>query len=1182
MNPAIEPFLKDIYQRLYSGHAAVMVGAGFSKNALGSPPAWKAFPDWSSLGDTFYEKVNGTPPDASSRYLNPLKLAHEVEAAFGRSTLDNILLKYIPDERYKPSDLHINLLKLPWVDVFTTNYDTLLERSRSGVTSRKYDLVLTESDLIYSTKPRIVKLHGSFPSNKPFIISEEDYRQYPKKFSIFVNSVQQCLIENTLCLIGFSGDDPNFLSWIGWIRDNLGIYNQPKIYLVGTFSFSESQKKLLEKINVIPLEMSTYVDVPKGDHSAALNKFISILSLESKKDENYNWPEIVNSFGELSCQEIIDCLVKVRSDYPKWLICPREKRTKLRAVINNLSNVISKISFKSVSENIKLSYEINWVFHTCLLPIHGEFRKHLISLFDNENIVLDDVEVWGGLAVSLLITYRQEGKLDEWGDLYLRIEKLINMVSVDSRIKISLLYEKINLKKISCSKVELFELMSLWPEDKSLYEWDIKKAMLYAEFGEREISKVYINKILMSIRDELNLKPIESDYELISLESYAMFLETVLDEAGEFHEVNLKSRGSVRRTNRERSNQLDLYECSPEKEFDYYKNNMNDATVSKSVKYKFDLETYTTIVSFGDNTSLINAHSFVGFCEKLSLPYKLVTDLTSKAAKLLFNVETSLALDCLVNSGITKYLDEIISRSSFSKLDLQDVEHIFSIYCPSLYKLNESIKENGFDINNSRNDKRKVEVILDILSRFIFRIRVGELDFLLNFIFEIYEECNTSFYTSFKYLSKRFFTIIDPRLIESSFNRLINLPFVNDVKLDYIDPWYFMLKIDLKFLNNERCISLVSQDVKAKCLECLSSEFKSIRQQAQARLHVIDKMNILNDSEKKILISKLWADTPANEFPQDTIFSIKALTEKYPRNIEKQSFIIKELIFNRFSKSTAVNDLAEIIFLLGNDLKFSLISLSEDEFLRLALILKEGWNSLILENDSQQSSRNYLSELMSEDTVEDKLKMMRRIFSEVIIPNCKAANHIAIEIYKGNKERDIPTLSLLTVIHIFDNGVSDSLIDDILKGSNSIVIPIIEDAYYAVRYLSENLNKKTDFNKKEIENVIRKTIILAIKFRIAERFESALSILSYLLVTGNIEINIYLDDIYEGFEGLLLESKDEAIQDEELFHKMHSLRKSCFSFIKLLVDEDVLSDIEVEKFNKLQANVENEFRDVFD
>ena len=42
-----------------------------------------------------------------------------------------------------------------------------------------------------ANRPRIVKLHGSFPASFPLVFTEEDYRTYPTKFAPFVNTVQQ-------------------------------------------------------------------------------------------------------------------------------------------------------------------------------------------------------------------------------------------------------------------------------------------------------------------------------------------------------------------------------------------------------------------------------------------------------------------------------------------------------------------------------------------------------------------------------------------------------------------------------------------------------------------------------------------------------------------------------------------------------------------------------------------------------------------------------------------------------------------------------------------------------------------------------------------------------------------------------------------------------------------------------
>ena len=242
----VKPYLGEIADRLWSNKAAVMVGAGFSRNAktVGSTSA--SFPSWQELGNTFYKKLYGRSPGEEARYLSLLKLAEQVQAAFGRPTLDGMLQREIPDMTYEPSPLHSQLLSLPWQDVFTTNYDTLLERARASVTFIRYDVVTKKEDLLYANKPKIVKLHGSFPS-PPFFITEEDYRRYPNDHAPFVNTVRQSLLENTLCLIGFSGDDPNFLQWIGWIRDHVGKETAPRIYLVGVFNtMSEADRKLLD------------------------------------------------------------------------------------------------------------------------------------------------------------------------------------------------------------------------------------------------------------------------------------------------------------------------------------------------------------------------------------------------------------------------------------------------------------------------------------------------------------------------------------------------------------------------------------------------------------------------------------------------------------------------------------------------------------------------------------------------------------------------------------------------------------------------------------------------------------------------------------------------------------------------------------------------------------------------
>lgn len=247
------------------GRAAVMIGAGFSRNADANVASARPFPLWydtiTLLVDQLYP--SGEYPDGYRTNIaqgaiatsGALRLAEEFEAAFGRQRLDSLILDSIPDTRYEPGKIHRLLLELPWSDVLTTNYDTLLERTLPNVIERQYDIVKTVEDIPHSRRPRIVKLHGSFPSHRPFIFTEEDFRTYPSTFATFVNLAQQAIMENIVCLLGFSGDDPNFLYWTGWVRDNLGC-SAPRIYLCGLLDLTDSQRLLLHRRNVTPIDLS--------------------------------------------------------------------------------------------------------------------------------------------------------------------------------------------------------------------------------------------------------------------------------------------------------------------------------------------------------------------------------------------------------------------------------------------------------------------------------------------------------------------------------------------------------------------------------------------------------------------------------------------------------------------------------------------------------------------------------------------------------------------------------------------------------------------------------------------------------------------------------------------------------------------------------------------------------------
>jgi len=364
------PHLRHLQENLWQwpkSRAAVMVGAGLSLNAEPLPGVHAHFPTWWDLAHAMFRELHPPQSDDAPAQVqareerfnraNPLRIASEYEAAFGRRKLDLLICTQIPDSEHQPGKLHQLLLQLPWADVFTTNYDTLLERTE--IPGRTYQPVTTPSELTTAFAPRIVKLNGSFPSQTPFIISEEDYRTYPRRFAPFVNSVQQSLLENSFVLIGFSGDDPNFLAWTGWIRDELGGNHAP-IYLVGPLSLDDAERSLLAHRGVTPIDLSPIfagIRPPNGVHAASIEWFLNSLSA-ARPLRPEKWPDldrdsvsvpdrhpplvdlglfVPESVGRApraplsmaTVAKVVERWQFERQNYPGWLVAAEQKRTEL-------------------------------------------------------------------------------------------------------------------------------------------------------------------------------------------------------------------------------------------------------------------------------------------------------------------------------------------------------------------------------------------------------------------------------------------------------------------------------------------------------------------------------------------------------------------------------------------------------------------------------------------------------------------------------------------------------------------------------------------------------------------------------------------------------------------------------------------------------------------------------------
>ena len=576
-----EMYLEEISEHLKKGRAVVMVGAGFSKNAVKTVVTNKHFLNWNELGDIFYKKIYGKTPERGQEcYLDAVKLASIVESIFGRPILDQLLLEHLPDEEYEPGELHKKLLSLNWADVFTTNYDTLLERTRKFVPNRKYHTVLCMEDLVYSSCPRIVKLHGSFPSYRPFVISQEDYRKYPKDCAVFVNTVQQALIENIFCLIGFSGDDPNFLSWIGWIRDNLGSGYYSKIYLITMDKERRVENILLSSRNIVVVNLFELLKEGETSYQAGFQHFFDELEKRQKDSEKRKWIENTRGISlrrlknakedreqEKILKELYDFWEWCRQNYPGWIIAPYKERSFLKKSLDDAErygvwDFLEKFQTIPTADKNFPSWESfiqlhDWIRQVCLLPLTERMKQIYEEILETDK----DSTERETLRLSLLTHYRKTGENEKF---HKQDEILYKTQTLTAEQE----------KQYQCERAMFFlhqyEYEAL---DKELTEWPLTvgnfgyELMHIGLMWEVEQYKQGLDLLVNMLDSIRSVGEREENLKVMSQEVYTLNLLTRAIPQVKFLSLNTNQ---VRLSQRNRDEILKADSCDPEKEIELF------------------------------------------------------------------------------------------------------------------------------------------------------------------------------------------------------------------------------------------------------------------------------------------------------------------------------------------------------------------------------------------------------------------------------------------------------------------------------------------------------------------------------------------------------------------------------------------------------------------------------------
>jgi len=790
----LEVIKKSLWSGKHYGKAAVMVGAGFSMNAEARLADARQFPTWNQLASLIFDQLYPpgtvqdedlkTPRPIAAAGLGALRLASEYEATFGRQKLDDLLMELIPYDEYAPGHLHNLLMSLPWSDVYTTNYDSLLEAARESVIERKYDLILTFRDVPQTKKPRLVKLHGTFPSHRPFIITEEDYRTYPAKFAPFVNLVQQAMVENVFCLIGFSGDDPNFLNWLGWVRDNLKEH-APKLYLCGLLDLSSSQRRLLECRNVIPVDLSPLF--PKDEwpdvglrYAKALEWFLIELG-KGKPPYRLDWPrepessESVESVDHSAprnkgkdkgvgidltgpreplnnekLSRLLEIWKKQRLAYPGWVVCPRENRSVLWSLTRNWIHAVTEaVDGLELPKNLLMLRELNWRLDKALVPLPGieDTISRVVTLFNPFPTLVqmpgspispnnarypettwDEIsEAWLELIFALMRNAREDGDQEtfmKW------VELLRPLVPRKPRWQIRYWQEHCLFHIGHLNWKTVVEDLNNWPSSSFSPIDDIRRSAILAEIGQNEQAHRIVRDSLLKIRRSISAD--QNDCSLMSQEGWGMLLEAQIaaNRGGKFPPLPDPYHG--------RWGELAAFRCNPRTDLQITTSELErDRPVSPPEKEERLIEGRTVatyhIAAPSQWELCLPAMAFLRQFEDGGQPvscgiFAISSEAVANAAKWMFVLSPIQSVMFLVRSGNPKAVRDWFDRLRAATLSEETVCKLLSIFMDFLKASVNRFLATGNQAGQATSAfaMRVTLPVLHILSELCFRLSIED------------------------------------------------------------------------------------------------------------------------------------------------------------------------------------------------------------------------------------------------------------------------------------------------------------------------------------------------------------------------------------------------------------------------------------------------------------------------
>jgi len=430
---------------------------------------------------------------------------------------------------------------------------------------------------------------------------------------------------------------------------------------------------------------------------------------------------------------------------------------------------------------------------------------------------------------------------------------------------------------------ELKKQLAEWPINEYLPFWEAKRAGLLAEIGQVKEAKSILENSLANIRSKLNLKPITTDYSLVSQEAFVMLLlKYVQTSAVGLKEGDWTETQEIQNEFSERWNALKQYKCDPQNELNIFARSLERPPVRRSQvtkKKEFDIGrvTQTHHLGGGDSEALM-AYNFLHFCEEAGIPFRIpgiTFEKKSTEGTLLRIADYSpySATATMVRIGDEKAVDYIFNRASLSQIQTASVDNLVAQYLKSLEQSIADIRS-GDRFYGDNFGIILAKVIPEVLSRLCCKCSFEAKERLLDFLLGVYQSEYRSNYGGVSNLTGRLLRAFSVQERFYLIPRLLDFPVLGNLnpleESEFINPFQ-CLELD-KGLTKIWDKPTISKEKIEALLDQVSSDNPNTRKWATFILGRLHDLALLTDSQSIEFAEAIWSQVDQFGLPSETVF----------------------------------------------------------------------------------------------------------------------------------------------------------------------------------------------------------------------------------------------------------------------------------------------------------------------